>query len=58
MEMVNAMVILFFLMMYLNRTAVFFSPGGLLTKAAQILLEVSLLFLIITNGERGRPASR
>ena len=55
---INALVILFFLMMYLNRTAVLFSPGGLLTKAAQILLEVSLLFLIITNRERGRTANR
>lgn len=44
---INALVILFFVMMYLNRPAVIFSPGGLTTKIAQLLLEVCLLVLIL-----------
>lgn len=51
---INALVILFFVMAYLNRPAVMFSPGGLTTKTAQLLLEVSLLFLIITGWHRSR----
>jgi hypothetical protein len=46
---INALVILFFFMAYANRPAVMFSPGGLATKAAQLLLEVSLLYLIVTG---------
>jgi hypothetical protein len=46
---INALVILFFVMAYANRPAVMFSPGGLTTKAAQLLLEVSLLYLIIAG---------
>lgn len=46
---INALIILFFLMAYLERPAVLFSPGGLVTKAAQLLLELSLIYLIITN---------
>lgn len=46
---INALVILFFVMAYLHRPAVMFSPGGLATKAAQLLLEVSLLYLIMTG---------
>ena len=49
---INALVILFFVMAYLNRPAVMFSPGGLITKAAQLLLEVVLLTLIITGWHR------
>ena|SRR5258708_2943832 len=51
---INALVILFFVMAYLNRPAVMFSPGGLITKAAQLLLEVVLLTLIITGWYRSR----
>src|SRR5690348_7607918 len=36
---INALVILFFVMAYQHRPAVMFSPGGLVTKAAQLLLE-------------------
>jgi|SRR5579884_1046961 len=50
----NALVILFFVMAYLHRPAVMFSPGGLVTKAAQLLLEVSLLYLIMTGWHHSR----
>ena len=46
---INALVILFFVMAYLSRPSVMFSPGGLTTKTAQILLEVCLLYLIVTT---------
>jgi hypothetical protein len=44
---VNLVVILFFALAYLGRPAVLFSPGGLATKSAQILLEICLLALIV-----------
>lgn len=47
---VNAIVMLVFFSAYANRPAVMFSPGGLVTKAAQLLLEVGLLYLILTRG--------
>jgi len=43
---INAMVILFFFSMYRGRPAVMFSPGGLVSKITQILLEVALLYVI------------
>jgi hypothetical protein len=43
----NALVMLFFVMAYLERPSVMFSPGGIATKGAQLLLEVSLIYLII-----------
>jgi len=43
---INAMVILFFFNMYQSRPAVMFSPGGLVSKTAQILLEVALIYVI------------
>ncbi|HEU0295282.1 MAG TPA: hypothetical protein VFR47_21255 [Anaerolineales bacterium] len=49
---INAMVILFFFNMYQNRAAVMFSPGGLLSKIAQILLEVTLIYVIASNWKR------
>jgi hypothetical protein len=51
---INALVILFFVMAYLHRPVVMFSPGGLVTKAAQLLLEVSLLYLIMTGWHYSR----
>ena len=42
----NTLVMLFFFQMYQARPAVIFSPGGLATKIAQILLEVTLIYLI------------
>ena len=53
---INALVILFFVMMYLNRPAVMFSPGGLTTKIAQLLLEVCLLALILAGWLHSRQA--
>ena len=44
---INAMVILFFFNMYQNRPSVMFSPGGLASKTAQILLEVALFYVIV-----------
>jgi hypothetical protein len=46
---INALVILFFFSMYQNRPAVMFSPGGLVSKIAQILLEIALLYIIAIN---------
>ena len=46
---INALVILFFFRMYQDRPAVMFSPGGLVSKIAQILLEVALLYIIAVN---------
>lgn len=44
---INAMVILFFFNLYQNRPAVIFSPGGLVSKIAQILLETALIYMIV-----------
>jgi hypothetical protein len=46
---INAMVILFFFNMYQGRPAVMFSPGGLVSKIAQILLEVALIYVITVS---------
>lgn len=43
---INAAVILFFFNLYQARPVVMFSPGGLVSKAAQILLEVALIYVI------------
>lgn len=43
---INAMVVLFFVNLYQDRPAVMFSPGGLVSKIAQILLEGALLYII------------
>lgn len=50
----NALVILFFFQMYQNRPEVLTSPGGLITKIVQILLEVTLIFLIVSDWRRAR----
>ena len=44
---INAMVILFFFNLYQNRPAVLFSPGGLVSKIAQILLEIALIYVVV-----------
>jgi hypothetical protein len=46
---INAMVVLFFFRLYQGRPAVMFSPGGLVSKIAQILLEIALLYVIVVN---------
>jgi hypothetical protein len=45
----NALVILFFFRMYPDRPSVMFSPGGVISKAVQILLEIALIYLIVTG---------
>ena len=55
---INAMVMLVFFTAYISRPSVMFSPGGVVTKAAQLLLEAGLLYLILTAGRRSpRPAA-
>ena len=54
----NALVLLIFLSTYFDRPAVLSSPGGLLSKAAQLLLEISLIFLIVTAGHHRYRAAR
>jgi hypothetical protein len=54
---INALVILFFGLAYQARSAVLFSPGGLATKAAQLLLEAALLYLIVTAGRRAQQGA-
>lgn len=53
---INAMVILFFFSMYQERPAVMFSPGGLVSKIAQILLECALLYTLAVNWRK--PSAR
>ena len=50
----NALVLLFFFQMYQARPVVIFSPGGLATKIAQVLLEVCLIYLIIADWRQAR----
>lgn len=49
---INAILILFFFNMYQNRPAVMFSPGGLVSKIAQILLELVLIYVITLTWRR------
>lgn len=56
--LINALVILFFFQMYQDRPAVLLSPGGLLSKAAQLFLEGTLIYLIIASWWRERRSSR
>ncbi len=49
---INALVILIFVLLYLDRPAVMFSPGGLVSKSAQLLLEAALLVLIVADWRR------
>jgi hypothetical protein len=51
---INALVMLIFFSAYLERPAVLFSPGGLISKAAQLLLEAGLIYLILTDWRRSR----
>ena len=47
--LINALVMLFFFRLYQDRPSVMFSPGGIVTKIPQLLLEAMLIYLIITN---------
>jgi hypothetical protein len=51
---INALIMLFFFMMYQDRPAVLLSPGGLASKAAQLSLESVLIYLIVTDWWRAR----
>ena len=51
---INAMVILFFFNLYQDRPAVMFSPGGLVSKIAQILLEFALFYIIAVNWRKSK----
>jgi hypothetical protein len=51
---INALVMLIFVSAYLQRPAVMFSPGGLASKAAQLLLEAGLITLIVSDWRRAR----
>jgi hypothetical protein len=55
---INALVIFFFLQMYQARPAVLFSPGGIVSKVAQLLLEASLVYLIVSSWLRARDAAQ
>ena len=49
---INAMVMLMFFSMYQNRPDVMLSPGGLVSKIAQILLEIALIYVIAVNWKK------
>jgi hypothetical protein len=51
---INAMVMFFFFKMYQNRPAVMFSPGGLVSKIAQLLLEFALFYVIAVNWKKSK----
>jgi hypothetical protein len=51
---INVLVILFFFRMYQNRPEVMLSPGGLISKSAQLLLETLLLLVLVTNWKRSK----
>lgn len=53
---INGMVVLFFFSMYQNRPAVMFSPGGLVSKIAQILLEIALIYVIAVNWKKAKSS--
>ena len=53
---IYALVILFFFRLYQERPAVIFSPGGLVSKIAQILLEVALIYVIAVNWNETKNA--
>jgi hypothetical protein len=51
----NALVVLFFLRLYLARPEVLLSPGAAVTKTAQLFLELALLYLIVADWRSPRP---
>ncbi len=50
----NALVMLFYFQMYAARPEVLLSPGGLISKAAQLLLEGVLIYLIVRDWRHAR----
>lgn len=55
--LINALVMLFFFKLYQGRPSVMFSPGGIVTKIPQLLLEVTLIYLIVSDWLRARRKS-
>jgi hypothetical protein len=56
---INALVMLFFFSMYQDRLSVMFSPGGIVTKVPQLLLEATLIYLIVADWiQSRRPSGR
>jgi hypothetical protein len=53
---INGLVIMAFLNFYQERPSVLFSPGGVASKTAQLLLELGLVYLIISDWRRARRA--
>jgi hypothetical protein len=53
---INGLVIMAFLNFYQERPSVLFSPGGVASKTAQFLLELGLVYLIISDWRRARRA--
>jgi hypothetical protein len=54
---INALVMLFFFNLYQDRPAVMFSPGGIVTKFPQLLLEAALVYLIVRDWLQSRRRS-
>ena len=54
---INGMVILAFVNFYAARPSVLLSPGGLVSKLAQLLLELALLYLIVADWRSAREAA-
>jgi len=50
---ISTRVVLFFFNLYQNRPAVIFSPGRLVSKVAQILLEILPVYVIAVNRKMG-----
>lgn len=55
---INALVMLFFFNLYQHRPSVMFSPGGMVTKIPQLLLEVALIYLVVMNWLQSRKSVR
>jgi hypothetical protein len=55
---INAMVVLFFFNLYQDRPAVVLSSGGLISKLAQILLELALIYVIVAIWRKGNNVAR
>ena len=55
---VNALVIVGFIAAYAARPSVLFSVPGLATKSVQILLEIGLIYLIVTHKQGKKEAEK
>lgn len=51
---INGLVIMAFINFYQERPSVLFSPGGVVSKSVQFLLELGLIYLIIASSFRNR----